>query len=397
MKIIHTADWHLGHILYGYDRASDHRQALASLTDHVARLQPDALVVSGDIFHTSQPSAAAMQLLAEALLDMRRAAPAMHIVLTAGNHDSPSRHEVFRLPWSVLNVTVVGRPPVDADDVERFIVNIRGKGLIVALPYMHPRFIPEGFYANLNAAIESLNTNGLPVAAMAHAAITGSDSKGHDDWSDGVIGSLATLDASEVAVDYDYLALGHIHHAQTLKHGTKAVRYSGSLIPCSFAEVYDHTVSLVEIEARGDSPRITKLPLSTGRRVINYGDASGMTPEAIINDFDDYVENLSSGDFVRVNVTLSTTEPVPAEMTQKVTNACAKFQVNLCGFNILRKEVARSAAAASLSADELQQLAPANLLSIYAAQRQLHLDDDMLELFNQIAQKEFVKSAEYED
>ena len=99
MRIIHTSDWHLGHILYGYDRSREQRNMLGQIEEIVGKEKPDALVVSGDVYHTGQPSAAVQKMFTEAVMRLHEACPGMEIVITAGNHDSASKHEVSRILW----------------------------------------------------------------------------------------------------------------------------------------------------------------------------------------------------------------------------------------------------------------------------------------------------------
>ena len=79
-KLIHTSDWHLGQNFYGYDRSEEQRDFLRQLADIVAQEQPDALLVSGDIYHTAAPSSAAVSMYVEGMLDVHKACPDMAIV-----------------------------------------------------------------------------------------------------------------------------------------------------------------------------------------------------------------------------------------------------------------------------------------------------------------------------
>ena len=130
MKIIHTSDWHLGHLLYEYDRTEEHRHFLSQLAGIVREEQPDALVVSGDVFHYSNPSAASQRLFTDALLAIHNACPRMQIVVTAGNHDSSSKLEVASNLWKYAGVSVIGQ--IERKDgkinLDRHIVEIKGSG-----------------------------------------------------------------------------------------------------------------------------------------------------------------------------------------------------------------------------------------------------------------------------
>ena len=99
MKILHTSDWHLGQVFYKYDRSAEQHDFLAQLAAIVKREQPDAMVVSGDVYDTGAPSAATVKMFTDGMLAIHKACPAMTIVVTAGNHDSPSRIESEQSLW----------------------------------------------------------------------------------------------------------------------------------------------------------------------------------------------------------------------------------------------------------------------------------------------------------
>ena len=84
MKILHTSDWHLGHTLYNYDRSREQQAFLKQLIRIVAEEMPDAMVVSGDIYHYSTPSASTQKMYTDGMLEIHRACPEMTIVVTAG-------------------------------------------------------------------------------------------------------------------------------------------------------------------------------------------------------------------------------------------------------------------------------------------------------------------------
>ena len=98
-RFIHTSDWHLGQNFYGYDRSEEQRDFLRQLADIVREQEPDALLVSGDIFHTAAPSSAAVSLYVNAMIDIHEACPGMSIIVIAGNHDSAARLESDSRLW----------------------------------------------------------------------------------------------------------------------------------------------------------------------------------------------------------------------------------------------------------------------------------------------------------
>lgn len=271
MKILHTADLHLGQIMYHYyDRVDEHDHFFDQLRGWCAEYRPDALVVSGDVFDIPQPSAAVKEYFNRTFVKIHRQFPDMAIVITAGNHDSASRIEADRSVWGLSDVTLVGHGP--ATDVlgggnagwqDHFIVELP-TGFIVAIPFM-----VNSRRAELQSILDRVavrNGKGLPVVMMSHTAIAGGDFLGH-----GEIGTIKTTRPDEVGVGYDYLALGHIHRPQTIgqnlddealptsKYAAPVMRYSGSALHVSCDEQYPHSVSLVEIDRHGGEVTVTRL------------------------------------------------------------------------------------------------------------------------------------------
>lgn len=109
MKILHTSDWHLGHTLYNYDRTAEQQSFLRQLTRIVTEEQPDAMVVSGDIYHYSSPAAATQKMYTDAMLNIHQACPGMAIVVTAGNHDSSSKLEIDSSLLAALRLERCGK------------------------------------------------------------------------------------------------------------------------------------------------------------------------------------------------------------------------------------------------------------------------------------------------
>ena len=127
MKILHTSDWHLGQIFYGYERNEEHRAFLKSLSGIVGDEQPDAMIVCGDVFHNSTPSAAARKIYVDGMLEICRACPGMTVAVIAGNHDSPSRLEADAGLWSHFNVRVIGSPGQPYEKYQRRVSGDSGR------------------------------------------------------------------------------------------------------------------------------------------------------------------------------------------------------------------------------------------------------------------------------
>ena len=106
MKVIHTSDWHIGQTLHQFSRDEEHKYFFNQLKDIILEEKPDALIVSGDIFHSATPTVVSQRLYYHTLVELSQLYDDLQIIVTAGNHDSPSRLEAPRELWEVFNVTV---------------------------------------------------------------------------------------------------------------------------------------------------------------------------------------------------------------------------------------------------------------------------------------------------
>ncbi len=259
MKIIHVSDLHIGQILYqNYDRVDEHRHFMRQLSEWCDCEQPDALVVSGDIFDIQQPSAAVWRFFTEEFVALHRRVPSMRIIITAGNHDSASRLAAQRDVWQLASVDIVAHAPaMNYKDLpigweDDYIIQLP-TGYILPLPFMAGE--RSDVVRHLLDVVAERNTSARPVVLMAHMAVSGCDITGHDFD----IGNLRTQNLDNLGSGYDYLALGHIHRPQTLRHEADreadaatypapVARYCGSALHVSADEAYPHTVSVVEID-----------------------------------------------------------------------------------------------------------------------------------------------------
>lgn len=344
MKIIHTSDLHLGQIIYRhYDRDDEHDRYFARLADLCVAERPDALIVSGDIFDIQQPSAAAWRRFTDHFVALHRRLPSMKIIITAGNHDSPSRLHAHRRVWEEIGTTIIGLPP--AADLDRlpagwesdYIISLPG-GYVVAIPFMAAER-PE-MLQHLLDTVAARNTADLPVVMTGHLAVSGSDITGHDFD----IGRIRTTALPNLGTGYDYLALGHIHKPQTLGHPADCMaeeaeypapvaRYSGSALHVSCDEAYPHTISIVEIDRHCGQVRIRQHRIHQLRHFKTLP-----TPgEPDFNDAEEALaalETLASapdrnpaGDYVRFR--LPRTIWLPSDFSQRVYDIIARHGESL--------------------------------------------------------------------
>lgn len=289
MRILHTADLHLGQVLYQYYlRDDEHDYFFTQLEAWCQRYSPDVLVVCGDLYDVSQPGAHVRSVFNSRFSDLHRRFPAMHIVLVAGNHDSPSRIQADRSLWQLGGVTVVGAAPAASllqqpqGWQEDYMVRV-ASGYVVTLPFC------VAWNSTLVQAlldyVAAENHDGLPVVMTAHQTVEGSDFMGHlspdQDTIPTEVGGLRSLSVDALGHGFDYLALGHIHRPQTIGYpvadefGTEShydrpvARYSGSPLHVSCNENYPHSVSLVDIQQHGGGLHLTRLPVDQRRHFFD--------------------------------------------------------------------------------------------------------------------------------
>lgn len=268
MKILTTGDWHIGNLFHGNDRLPEHRHFLDWLLAEIVAEQPDALLVAGDVFDNGNPSAAAQSAYYAFLADATDACPTMQIIITAGNHDSATRLEAPRALLTRHRVEVRGsvqRTWQQGDDggcwqvnYDDLMIPLTGRdgeqAVVLAVPYLRSDVVQSASYSEgVNRFLCELTDRArqrFPAARlvmMAHMYAQGADIAASDASEKIVIGGQEEVSLSGWMNHPDYLTCGHIHKRQRL-WGTDWARYTGSVLPMSFAEVdYEHGVDRLTI------------------------------------------------------------------------------------------------------------------------------------------------------
>ena len=289
MNILHTSDWHIGRALYGRSRYQEYEAFLDWLCEVIEREAVDVLLVAGDVFDSSMPSNRSQELYYRFLRRVA-AAPApsssggRHVVIVAGNHDSPSFLNAPKELLKTLNVHVVG----GAAPEDEVLALRNGQGdpevIVCAAPYLRDRDIRvaeagesiedkerklldgiRNHYAEVAALAgqkrEELGPGiDIPIVGMGHLFAVGGQSMEGDGTRDLYVGSLAHVPARIFPACFDYLALGHLHAPQKV-NGSETMRYSGSPLPMSFSEAgRQKSVSLVTFQGRAASARQIDVP-----------------------------------------------------------------------------------------------------------------------------------------
>ena len=376
MKVLHTSDWHLGHTLYNYDRTEEQMVMLLQMVNIVREQKPDVFLLCGDVYHTPQPSAAVQTMFTNALVEIHDANPDMTIVITAGNHDSGTKHDIFRTPWKALKVFTIGC--INANQKEDMIIEVPGKGYVIAVPYVNERNMPKGLFQDLLDIVNEKNADNLPVVMTAHTTVRGCDFAGHENGSEYSVGGIDSYDLDEMGVGYDYLALGHIHHGQFIHSGRHNVRYCGTPIPVSFDENYKHSVSIVEIAKYGVRPAVEEIEIKPHRPLVTLPTEGVATWEDAKNLLKIYPNDIEA--YIRLNVEVE--DFLPVEANAEALVICKDKKCRFCVINTQRPKKDRSEAKV-MSVQEFKTEEPIGIAERYAEDMGIEFDSDLKEMFNE--------------
>lgn len=278
MRIIHTADWHLGQTFYGFERTAEHRVFLDWLLALLAERNCDLLLVAGDVFDTPNPSAEAQRMLYDFLTKATTENPQLQIIITAGNHDSAARLEAPNPLLRSFNIHVSGIVHYKGGEIdyERMIIPINGGGCCLAVPYLRHNDHPaadsysEGVAKLYNELYERARLHYSPIIAMGHLQASGALVSVGDSSEHAIIGGMEGIDSAFANDGIAYTALGHLHKAQRVG-GKENVRYSGAPLPMSFAE-RSNRQSVVEVILEGATANIEKIEFDAPVKLLSVSE-----------------------------------------------------------------------------------------------------------------------------
>lgn len=267
MKILHTADWHLGRQLCGVSLLADQRHALGQLYDVVENERPGVVIVAGDLYDRAIPPVDAIELFDEALyrLSVQLKVP---VVMITGNHDSPERQ---RFATRMLETSGLHLRTSLADFARPIVID----GVeIYALPYTEPsevrQFLGDETIHSHEAAARGILSSVEPGkdarrVLIAHAFVEGGAES--DSERPLTVGGTGSVSAACYKA-FDYVALGHLHKPQRISRD--AVRYAGSLCKYSFSEEKHQksfTIACIDKDGLGGVREIPIKPLREMRTI----------------------------------------------------------------------------------------------------------------------------------
>ncbi|MEH3054148.1 MAG: exonuclease SbcCD subunit D [Patulibacter minatonensis] len=275
MRLLHTADWHLGRGFHGASLMAAHAAVLDHLVEVAASERPDAVLLAGDVFDRAYPPLEAVELYDDVVA--RIAELSIPLVVTSGNHDSPIRLGMLGRVATAAGVHVRTRPREIGTPVQ---IRARGEELLVyPIPYLDPPLHARELEAEpthagvLGAAIARIaadragRSTEAAVVAIAHGVVAG----GRPVSEEGGARVERSIDVGGVSAvpprlfaDLDYVALGHLHRPQGIG---ERIRYSGAPLAFGFDEAGEQkSLALVGVRA-GGAPTVELLPTPQERGI----------------------------------------------------------------------------------------------------------------------------------
>ena len=292
MKILHTADWHLGKRLEQSERTEEHQLFLNWLIGTLSSECIDVLIVAGDVFDSGSPSNAAFEQYYRFLRHVKNTC-CREVIIIGGNHDSMSTLNAPKELLRYFNVHIIGGVPEDFTEQIIPIKNAAGNVELVvcAVPFLRDKDlrlsiagetaseretrIRQGIsdhYHRFCEHITPYKEAGIPVVATGHLFAAGvSTSESEKEIH---VGNLGQVSADQFPAVFDYIALGHIHRPQTVGN-MHHIRYPGSPIPLSFSET-DHGKQVIVLHfENGKDLALQEIAVPLYRKLLRIrGDVS---------------------------------------------------------------------------------------------------------------------------
>lgn len=405
MKLIHTADWHLGNSFHRHDREGEFTHFLRWMLETLRQQQPDALLISGDVFDSANPSARAEEMFYQFLNDATETVPGIQIVITAGNHDSAGRLEAPQALLKTHNIYVRGlihRNEEGEIDFDEYLLplslrdNAEARVVCFAIPYLRSGDYPAGmsveeglryFLNGLQKRFRKSPFKALPTVACAHYYAAGADINAEEHSERLVVGGQDRVDADIMGEGFSYVALGHIHKAQQVSSNTY---YAGSALPMSFSErFYHHGVEIVEIGEDGETV-VSHLEYNPLRHLLTIPAKGSAVPATIMDEICKLPERGKKDDgeawpYLELRVLEEQPEP---NFLHEVTEALSTKAVHFCRMTRETPKTASKAQSTTESIENIRSLTPMEMAQMVFDSRYGSEMPDSLRLRFEQAEKE---------
>ncbi len=369
IKLLHTADWHIGQTFFDYNRKAEHLHFLEWLRDQIREYGVDVLLIAGDVFDTPNPSADSQKMFYKFLREITTDNPVLQVVVIAGNHDSAARLEAPNPLLEEMNITIKGIVKRTSDgliDYQRLIVPLTKDGEVVAwcmaVPYLRQGDYPEAesyplgvkaMYEALLQEVQKVRQPNQAIVAMGHLHAAGGIVSENDRSERTIVGGEECVSPDAFSDEIVYTALGHLHRGQQVC-GREEVRYAGAPLPMSFAEKnYKQSVALVEIDGAAVT-KIEKLLYDAPVKVLSIPNEAKPLEE-VLEEIDKLPEGEITETSPYLEVKVLITEPEPS-LRNRIEEALKTKSVRLARLGAV--QVGRDAESKTFTYEELQAITP---------------------------------------
>ncbi|MBR5318657.1 MAG: exonuclease SbcCD subunit D [Peptococcaceae bacterium] len=273
MKIFHISDLHIGKQLHYYNLREEQEDMLEKIILAAEAHEPDVMVIAGDIYDKSAPSAEAYEIFNQFLNRLTRLPKPMPVLLIAGNHDNASRLSYASAFLEKSRIYISAKAPGQEEYLKKITVqDAYGDVNFYLLPFIRPRDVrqlfEEGVVTSYDTAVAAVlnretiddTKRNVLVAHQFFVAGTAEPERCDSEQNYIAVGGIDSVDICHVQ-NFDYVALGHIHGAQ--KMGAEHIRYSGTPLKYSVSEArHQKGITMVTLQEKGVPLQIEQLPLT---------------------------------------------------------------------------------------------------------------------------------------
>lgn len=295
MKFVHLSDLHIGLRLKNYDLREEQQYILDQIVAKVKEIQPDAVVIAGDVYDKAVPSAEAVHMFSQFISNLSEVISNIPIMIISGNHDSAERIDCFRAILSRQNVYIVGVPPkTPSDHIEQVVLeDAYGKVHFYLLPFIKPAYVRGVFTEEITSYEDAIGKllekenidNSVRNVLVSHQFYVNGIQEVERMESEMItVGNIDAV-ASSLIMAFDYAALGHIHKPMTA--GADHLQYCGTPMQYSVSEAgQEKGMLLVTLQEKGKPAVCEKIPLTPLRCIRKV---KGTLEEILANPSEDFV------------------------------------------------------------------------------------------------------------
>ena len=372
MKILHLSDLHIGKRVNEYSMLQDQDYILKEILNIIDNEKIETVIIAGDVYDKSVPSAEAVELFDEFLYNL--SSRNLNVLIISGNHDSPER---IAFGGRLISKSKIYLSPVYNGKVMPITLNDDyGKVNFYLLPFVKPanvrRFFPEENIENytdaVKVAIDNMNVDfNERNILVTHQFVTGAELSESEDISLGGTDNVSR----EVFDGFDYVALGHIHREQTV--GADNIRYCGTPLKYSFSEAnHIKSVTILDFNDKGNIQykKVELTPLRDMREIRGTYDELTLKSN---------YENTCTDDYL--HITLTDEEDIP--------NVISKLRVIYPNIMKLDYDNLRTRSVGTVDVtDDIERKSPLELFAeLYKKQNNQDMNDEQEEIMKSLVEE----------